>query len=136
MGHVLTSHRVQAVVSAVLLALACAACGFVQRATHDGFDVSYDELTAMIADVEARRVAHAPFRTWVKEQGTLRNRCDHVRVSNDELVRAAADLQRARELGITDARVDGTGYWGWPYPHNTHLDVLGYDADWLQRHAR
>lgn len=60
---------------------------------------------------------------------------DHVGVSDEELVRAASGRQRARELGITEARVDGTGHWGWPYPHDTHLDALGYDAEWLRRNA-
>lgn len=208
-------HRFQTVVAA-FLALACAACGFVQRATDDGFGVSYDELTALIANVEARRAANEPFGTWVDDQGTLRNRCESwdealgqlyarrssaivrdqtylslagtsftmafetskgleadgpgavlgaagwalicvclvpidivvapiwfvsgaigdIGVSDEELVRAASDLQRAREFGVNGTRVEGTGSMGWPYPHNTHLDALGYDAGWLRRNAR
>lgn len=192
------------------------ACGFVHRATHDGYGLSYDDLTALIAEVEARRAANEPFAPWVDEQRTLRRRCEswdgalgllyarrssavardqayvsvagtiivtmwtssklsssgaatnsvggvlgatigtlfgvclvpidvivapiwfvdgaigHVRVGADDLVRAASDLQKARELGVTETQVEGTGYWGWPYPHHTHLDALGYDAEWLK----
>jgi hypothetical protein len=29
----------------------------------------------------------------------------------------------------------GTGAFGWPHPFDTNVDVLGYDAGRLQRHA-
>jgi hypothetical protein len=196
----------------VLLAVGCAECGFVQRATDDGYGVSYDELTAMIAEGENRRAANEPFQAWADAQEGLRNHCDSwdealgllyarrssalvrdqtyisgsgtvvwmlcdakprsvtgavvggaywallaaclvpvdvvaapiwfvcgaiddLGVSDDDLVRAASDLQRARELGITATRVDGTGFGAWPYPYNTHLDELGFDAEWLRRRA-
>jgi hypothetical protein len=57
--------------------------------------------------------------------------CD-VTVPHDAVVRAAADIERARDLGYEGDRVRGSGGMTWPRPYHRHVDQLGFDAVWLR----
>jgi hypothetical protein len=48
-----------------------------------------------------------------------------------DLEQAAADIQRARELGFSEDRAHYS--MAWPGFGDRYLDQIGYDADWLER---
>ncbi|MGK0352476.1 MAG: hypothetical protein ACJAYX_003161 [Planctomycetota bacterium] len=53
-------------------------------------------------------------------------------VCEQDLLRAVDDIERARELGYEPARVEFSGFYGWPSWCSLHLDHVGYDAEWQQ----
>jgi hypothetical protein len=59
----------------------------------------------------------------------------HASVNERDLLRAVDDIERARQLGYESARVDFSGFYGWPTWCSLHLDRVGYDAQWQQLHV-
>ena len=108
------ASRARGITAALALAVAPSS-GFVCNATHDGFGVSYDELTTMIADAEARRSsAIVRDQTYVSAAGTLL-----CMLESDKA--GAAPIWAV--IGICLVPLDVV------------VDVLGYDAEWLRHHA-